>query len=198
MDTEKLCKNLEARGFTPHVFQGRNEAADWLLSEIRGTTVGIGGSMTVEEMDLYDRLCETNEVYWHWKSSEPDTRQKANAAKAYLTSANGVSEDGEIVNIDGSGNRVAATLWGPETVYIIVGRNKVEPDLHKALWRARNVAAPMNARRLGSKTPCASGELRCHDCASPGRICRGTVILMEKPMSLKECHVLLVEEDLGY
>lgn len=198
MDTEKLCKNLEARGFTPHTFQDRAAAAEWLLSEIRETTVGIGGSMTVEEMGIYDRLCETNEVYWHWKRTDPDTRSRANAAKAYLTSANGVSEDGEIVNIDGAGNRVAATLWGPEKVYFIIGRNKVEPELHKAVERARNIAAPLNARRLGTKTPCAMGDLRCHDCASPGRICRGLVILMEKPMSLKECHVLIVDEDLGY
>ncbi len=198
MDTEKLCKNLEARGFTPHTFQDRAAAAEWLLSEIRETTVGIGGSMTVEEMGIYDRLCETNEVYWHWKRTDPDTRSRANAAKAYLTSANGVSEDGEIVNIDGAGNRVAATLWGPEKVYFIIGRNKVEPELHKAVERARNIAAPLNARRLGTKTPCAVGDLRCHDCASPGRICRGLVILMEKPMSLKECHVLIVDEDLGY
>ena len=70
--------------------------------------------------------------------------------------------------------------------------------LHKAVERARNIAAPLNARRLGTKTPCAMGDLRCHDCASPGRICRGLVILMEKPMSLKECHVLIVDEDLGY
>lgn len=198
MDKNRLCKNLEKRGFTPHVFADRAAAGEWLLSRIRDTTVGIGGSCTVEELGIYDRLLETNEVYWHWKRSEPDTRTLANASKVYLTSANGVSETGELVNIDGAGNRVSATLWGPETVYIIVGQNKVEPDLHKAIERARNVAAPLNARRLGMKTPCTVGELRCHDCASPDRICRGLVILMGKPMPQKECHVLLVEEDLGY
>ena len=199
MDKNILCENLEKRGFTPHVFADRAGAADWLLSELRDTTVGIGGSMTVEELGIYDRLTETNTVYWHWKNTvDPDVRSKADSAKAYLTSANGVSETGELVNIDGCGNRVAATLWGPEKVYFIIGQNKVEPDLHKAIYRARNVAAPLNARRLGCKTPCAKGELRCHDCSAPGRICRGMVVLMEKPVSFKECHVLIVEEDLGY
>lgn len=198
MDKTRLCENLAKRGFTPHLFADRAAAADYLTAEIHDTTVGIGGSCTVEELGLYDRLRETNQVFWHWKQPEPDTRTKANQAAVYLTSANGVSETGEIVNIDSGGNRVAATLWGPEKVYFIIGQNKVEPDLHKALHRARNVAAPLNARRLGRKTPCAAGELRCHDCQSPERICRGTVILMEKPMSLKECHVVIVEEDLGY
>ena len=198
MDKNRLCKNLEKRGFTPHVFPERAAAGDWLLSQIRDTSVGIGGSVTVDELDIYDRLLETNEVYWHWKRKEPDTRALANASKVYLTSANGVSETGEIVNIDGTGNRVGATLWGPEKVYIIIGQNKVEPDLEKAVFRARNVAAPLNTRRTGRKTPCAVGELRCYDCASPDRVCRGMVVLMAKPKSLKECHVLLVEEDLGF
>ncbi len=199
MNTEILCANLEKRGFTPHVFPDRKAAADWLVSEIRDTTVGIGGSATVEELGVYDRLTETNRVYWHWKSTEPpDARKLANASSVYLTSANGVSETGELVNIDGSGNRVSATLWGPEKVFFIIGQNKVEPDLHKAIDRARNVASPLNARRLGRRTPCAQGELRCHDCRSPERICRGMVILMEKPMAIKECHVVIVEEDLGF
>ena len=87
---------------------------------------------------------------------------------------------------------------GLKTVYIIVGQNKVEPDLHKAIDRARNVASPLNTRRLNRKTPCAQGELRCHDCSSPERICRAMVILMNPPGCKAECHVVVVEEDLGY
>ena len=199
MNKDILCKNLEKRGFTPHVFPDRKAAANYLAESICGTTVGIGGSVTVQELEVYDRLREGNRVYWHWRQDEEDPREKAAVAKVYLTSANAVSETGELVNIDGAGNRVAATLFGPEKVYFIIGQNKVEPDLHSAVYRARNVAGPLNARRLKKKTPCAMGdEIRCFDCSSPDRICRGEVILLGKPMGMKECHVLIVEEDLGY
>ncbi len=199
MNKDILCKNLEKRGFTPHVFPDRKAAADYLVENIRGTTVGIGGSVTVQELDIYDRLAEHNTVHWNWRNPQPDTRQKAAASPVFLTSANGVSETGELVNIDGVGNRVAPTLFGPEKVYFIIGQNKVEPDLHSAVHRARNVAGPLNARRLKKKTPCAMGdEIRCFDCSSPDRICQGEVILLGKPMGMKECHVIIVEEDLGY
>ena len=153
----------------------------------------------LQELDIYDRLAEHNTVHWNWRNPQPDTRQKAAASPVFLTSANGVSETGELVNIDGFGNRVAPTLFGPEKVYFIIGQNKVEPDLHSAVYRARNVAGPLNARRLKKKTPCAMGdEIRCFDCNSPDRICQGEVILLGKPMGMKECHVLIVEENLGY
>ena len=198
MNKELLCKNLEKRGFTPHVFPDRKAAAVYLVEYIRDAVVGIGGSVTVEELDVYDRLSARNQVHWNWRNPQPDTRQKAAAAEIFLTSANGVSETGELVNIDGFGNRVAPTLFGPKKLYFIVGQNKVEPDLHKAIHRARNVAGPLNARRLKKKTPCTVGELKCHDCNSPDRICMGEVILLGKPMSVAECHVLIVEEDLGF
>lgn len=198
MNKEILCKNLEKRGFTPHVFPDRKAAADYLAENIHGVTVGIGGSVTVQELDVYDRLSEDNTVHWNWRNPQPDTRKKAAEAEVYLTSANGVSESGELVNIDGFGNRVAPTLFGPKKVYFIVGKNKVEPDIHAAIRRARNVAGPLNARRLGKKTPCAVGELKCHDCSSPERICNGEVVLRGRPTSIGECHVLIVEEDLGF
>ena len=198
MDKEKLAKNLTAHGFTPHFFATKEEAADFLLASVQNTTVGIGGSVTIDQMDVYDRLCEKNEVFWHWKKADPDTRTKAALAHVYLSSANGISETGEIVNIDGRGNRVIGTLCGPEIVYILAGRNKVAPTLDAALDRARNIAAPLNARRLNRKTPCAVGEPKCHDCSSPDRICNGFTVISHRMTGMSEYHIVLIDEELGY
>ena len=100
------------------------------------------------------------------------------------------------MNIDGTGNRVASTLYGHRKVYFIIGRNKLAPTYEEALWRARNIAAPKNAQRLGRKTPCAVKGDRCYDCKSPERICRGLVVLGGPAMGM-ETEVLLVDEDLG-
>ena len=108
-----------------------------------------------------------------------------------------ISETGEIVNIDGNGNRVSSTLYGHQKVYFLVGVNKVAPDFEAALWRARNVAAPKRAQSMGCRTPCAAKADRCYDCKSPERICRGLVVLW-KPMMGMEAEVVLVDEDLGY
>ena len=116
----------------------------------------------------------------------------------YILSANGVSETGELVNIDGTGNRAAASLFGPERVFYVIGRNKIAPDLHSAIARAKNTACTKNARRLGVKTPCtASGELHCYDCNSPARICSATVIL-ERPCNGMTVELVFINEDLGY
>ena len=161
-------------------------------------TYGIGGSVTIDTLGVYDRLSESNEVFWHWKNHAPETRERAGKAETYLCSANGVSENGEIVNIDGFGNRVAGTIYGPERVFLVVGRNKIAPDLTGAIDRARNIAAPLNARRLNRHTPCAVGEPRCHDCRSPEKVCGVMTVFFMPPTSIKEFHVILVDEDLGY
>ena len=116
--------------------------------------------------------------------------------QVYLTSANALAETGEIVNIDGTGNRVSATLFGHEKVIFVIGRNKLAATYEMAVDRARNVAAPQRARQLGKKTPCAVKLDRCYDCKSPERICRGMVTLWG-PMLGMEGEVLLVDEDLG-
>ena len=115
----------------------------------------------------------------------------------YVTSVNGMDEDGDLINIDGAGNRVAATLFGHRKVYFVVGRNKLAPTYEEALWRARNISAPKNAQRLQRKTPCAAKGDKCYDCKSPERICRALVVLWE-PMMGMEAEVVLVDEDLGY
>ena len=133
-------------------------------------------------------------VIWHWEGGE---LRRAMLADVYLTSVNGLAETGEIVNIDGNCNRVAASMFGPKRVYYVVGINKIAPDFEKALWRARNVAAPKNAQRLGKKTPCAVKADRCYDCKSPERICRGLSVLWRKPTGFEQAEVVLIEEELG-
>ena len=108
-----------------------------------------------------------------------------------------------MVNIDGTGNRVAGSLFGHEKVYFIVGTNKIEPDLEKAVWRARNVAAPKNSLKYDLPTPCVinykrTGELKCFDCRRPERICNGIITYLRKMNDIDEVEVILIDEDMGF
>lgn len=200
MNIETTLNNLRSRGFNARYFATKEEAAAFLREELKGTSVGFGGCMTAEQMGLYELLGEENDVFWHWKDGDRAQAQiNAAHAKVYILSANALAETGEIVNIDGNGNRLAAMFYGHERVIFLVGVNKLTPDLPSAVERARNVASPLNARRLQRKTPCALTEpMRCHDCGSPERICSGMAILMEKMGSIKETDVYLIGETLGY
>ena len=198
-DFSRVKQNLEARGFRVSVFATAAEAADYLDSAIDNTSVGFGGSVTLEQMGLYERLERHDRVNWHWRPTVDgaDARQAAMTAEHYITSVNGLAETGELINIDGTGNRVASTLYGHKKVWFVVGRNKLAPTYDEALWRARNIAAPKNAQRLKRKTPCAVKADHCYDCKSPERICRGLVVLWEAIGSM-EMEVVLVDEALGY
>ena len=195
-DFTQVQNNLEARGYTVKVFATAAEAAAYLDGAIDGKTVGFGGSATLDALGIYDRLESHNTVIWHWKQPADEARKAAMQTQVYLTSANALAETGEIVNIDGTGNRVSATLFGHEKVIFVIGRNKLAATYEMAVDRARNVAAPQRARQLGKKTPCAVKLDRCYDCKSPERICRGMVTLWG-PMLGMEGEVLLVDEDLG-
>ena len=194
-DFEKTVQSLERRGFTVRCFDTARQAADYLDGEIDQSSVAFGGSVTLQEMGLYPRLAAHNQVIWHW---EGGNIRDAVATDAYITSVNGLAETGELINIDGTGNRVASTLFGHRRVYFVVGANKIAPDYDAALWRARNIASPKNAQRLGKKTPCAVKGDRCYDCQSPERICRGLTVLWGPLMGAQVTEVLLVKEELGY
>ena len=199
MDVQRTMDSLSRKGFAVRYFETAKEAADYLNGSIWGKTVGIGGSVTIEQLGPYDRLAQNNTVYWHWRTNDTATRTAAASAEVYLCSANAIAETGEIVNIDGSGNRVAATLYNHERVVYVAGVNKIAPDLESAVFRARNVAAPLNTRRLGLKTPCAVGkEMRCYNCSSADRICCGVATLLWPMRSIKVTEVVLVGESLGY
>ena len=195
MDLNKTIHNLEARGFKVSHFESAQEAAACIAAQISGKTVGIGGSKTVEALGLFEKLSEDNTVFWHWKMPADEARRNAAFADVYLCSANAISEDGEIFNIDGTGNRIAATVFGHEKVYIVAGVNKIEADFDAALKRARNVAAVKNCARFGKKTPCQT-DGQCHDCRSPERICRALTVLWA-PMNGMETEVVLIDEELG-
>ena len=191
-DYEKLTKALQEHGFLVSRFATAQEAAIYINNKLDGVTVGIGGSVTVQEMGLYPRLAAHNRALWHWNK---DGLADAAGTDVYICSVNGLAETGELVNIDGVGNRVASTIFGHKRVYFVVGKNKVAPDYDQALWRARNIAAPKNCRRLGLKTPCAVKADRCYNCSSPERSCRGLVTLWRKPNGIERAEVVLVEEE---
>ena len=198
---ETVKKNLEARGYTVSCFEMAKSAAEYLDGQIDNETVGFGGSVTLKEMGLYEKLSTHNHISWHGRIPEGKTdkemRMEAREADIYISSVNGLAETGEIINIDATGNRVAAIFYGHKKVYLVIGKNKLAEDYDKALWRARNIASPKNAKRLGVDTPCAVNADRCYDCNSPQRICRGLVVLWEKPLT-SDIEILLVNEDLGY
>lgn len=192
---DTLCKNLQTNGFDVTVFATAQEAGDYLVEKLTGKTVSHGGSMTLTEMGILDRLDQYATLYRHAPGTDP---AEARDAQVFLCSANGVAETGEIVNIDGACNRVCSTMYGHEEVYLVVGKNKIAPDYDSALWRARNIAAPLNAKRLNRKTPCAVKGDKCYNCNSPERICRGLTVLWKKPITLKRLEVVLVDQELGY
>ena len=195
-DFTTVKKNLESKRFRVSTFATAEEAADYLNRSIDGVSVGIGGSVTAEQMGLYEKLSGHNRVFWHWRpESAEDPRREAMTADMYITSVNGMAETGELINIDGNGNRVAAIVYGPESVIVIAGMNKVMNSLDAAVERARTVAAPQNKQRFDSKTPCeVTGA--CADCKSDGCICNQILITRNcnPPGRIK---FILVGEDLG-
>lgn len=200
MAFEALKARLEQNGFTVSVFATGAEAADYLDREIDGKTVGIGGSMTLTEMGMSDRLAGHNTIHSHWVTGDnaEEAIRQAMTTEVYLLSANAIAEDtGEILNIDGTGNRVSSSLFGHKKVYIVAGKNKVSPDYEHALWRLRNVVAPKNAQRLKRNTPCAVNGDKCYDCSSPERICNALVVFYKKIRSM-DTEVILIDEELGY
>lgn len=195
MNLERMARVLEALGYSVRCFASKEDAASYLERTIEQKTVGFGGSMTLEEMRLWERLSRRNTVYSHLHGIPPGPA--AANAQIYISSVNGLAETGEMVLIDGDGNRTSAVLYGHEKVCFVVGRNKITRSYESAVWRARNIAAPMNARRKGKRTPCAQDAARCFSCGAEERICRAMVTLW-RPVSSMEMHVILVDEDMGF
>lgn len=197
-DFSTVEKTLKENGYQVKVYASLKEAAEYLNGVIDDTTVGIGGSGTVKESGLYELLKTHNkDVVWHWfETAADEARVRAMNTEVYLTSVNALAETGEMISIDGCGNRLASMLFGHKKVYYLIGRNKVVKTYEDALWRARNVAGPKRAQQMGRKTPCAANADKCYDCKSPERICNGMVTLM-KPMMGTAGEILLIDEDLG-
>ncbi len=199
-DVKKLVENLEKNGFNVHEFATGEEASKYLNEVIDGTTVGFGGSKTLDTLGLKDSLGQHNEVVWHWYPeeglSQNETRKAARDTKIYLSSVNAIAETGEMINIDGAFNRLASVFYGHDKVYLVIGTNKITEDYDSAVWRARNIASPMNCKRYGTKTPCVV-DGKCHDCNSPERLCRGMSVIWKAPM-VGEIEIVLINQDLGF
>ncbi|MBO7721526.1 MAG: lactate utilization protein [Kiritimatiellae bacterium] len=185
---ERAAEGLRRRGFAAVLAADRREALELVMAEAAGAeSVGWGGSETLKEIGARDALA----------ASGAEIRDHRTVMDVFLLSANALTADGVIVNIDGTGNRVAASIFGPKKVVYVVGRNKiVEGGVAEAVARAKRMACPPNCRRLGKKTPCAAaGE--CLDCDSPDRICKVTAVFDRAPTHTPT-KVILVDEDLGY
>lgn len=197
-DIQKLRRNLEAEGFAVSYFETAQEATCYLTQKLQGYTIGFGGSQTVQELGLYQALSPHNTCVWHWDKEKNTQPQEAAQTQVYISSLNGVSQEGELINIDGGGNRVASGLFGHEQLYFVIGVNKIAPNYDAALWRARNIAAPKNAQRLGRDTPCALRGDKCYNCHSPQRICAALTVYWQKPSLIPYAEVVIVNEPLGY
>jgi hypothetical protein len=200
---DEAIKNLIKHGFEAVKAHTAAGAVDEIMRHISpAQTVGAGGSVTLREIGILEKLQgQGNVIYDHWKQglSQEDSlrvRKLQQSCDVFLTGANAVTLSGEIVNIDGFGNRIASLLFGPKEVMIVAGSNKLVRDIPEAIQRIKTWAAPMNARRFGADTPCARLG-KCMDCDSPQRICRGTLILERRPFATPT-YVVLVMEDLGY
>lgn len=200
-DFGKIKANMEAKGYKVNVFETKKSAAAYIDSQIDGKTVGFGGSVSLHQLNIFPLLASHNTVYWHDEKPADmtviETRTAATRAEVYISSVNGISENGEIVNLDNTGNRVAAITYGPEKVFLVIGKNKIAPTLEEAIYRVRNIASPLNAKRLNRKTPCAVNGDKCYNCQSPERICRNLSVFLDRPTGV-EYDIVFVDEELGY
>lgn len=195
---EELKDNLTKHDFKFYYFKNHQDLNEFLLEENeKDNSFYFGGSMTLEEMGTYDLLNEKEyNVNWHWKDNEKVNNKTKYDTKVYLTSTNAITMDGKLVNMDGVGNRVASMINGYDKVYVITGVNKIVENVEKGLERIKNIAAPLNAKRLDKKTPCVKTG-KCMDCNTEDRICCAEVILHRNPMN-SNVIVCLIEEELGY
>lgn len=199
---EHMIKKLMERNIQGYYADSKEEALQIALDLIpEGSSVSWGGSMSIGEIGLKDAMCKGNyKVYDRDSAKDREEKRKIELATYdcdyFLTSANAITEEGVIVNIDGNSNRVSAIAYGPHNVIMIVGMNKVTKDLESAWSRARNEAAPINAQRFGLDTPCCKTGA-CFDCKTPDTICCQFLVTRysKHPNRIK---VILVNEDLGF
>lgn len=197
-----LVKNLQSRHFDAYYCATKQDALEKALELIpRGATVAWGGTMSAGQIGLFDALRQGDYALID-RDKCTTMEERAQAAKdsmfadVFLTSANGMSLDGQMVTIDGTGNRLAAICYGPGTIVAIVGMNKVTDTLEEALRRARTVAAPMNKQRFPLQTPCeVTGT--CADCKSEQCICN-QILITRHCRPTGRIRFVIVGEDLGF
>ncbi len=200
----ELIDLLNQKGFHAAFFEDILSAKEEVLKLLSGAqSVGIGGSMTLNETGIFEAVVNSGKNVYSQvlerQKENPDIKtvwKNAMAADVYLTSTNALTQQGDLINIDGNGNRVAAMFFGPDQVIVVCGINKITKGPHDAIARIKKVACPKNARRLNLDTPCAVTD-KCEECSSPQRMCNVTVRMQYPPMD-KDIHILLINENLGY
>lgn len=199
MNIDTVVANLNKRRFIASRYASNQALRDAVLDIIGNRSVGIGGSASASELGIYETLTgQGNPVHCHTYTDQKDeARRAAMGAEVYLCSANAITEDGMILNIDGTGNRIAATVFGPKTVIVIAGSNKLAKDAESGIERARRDSCPKNARRLGLSTPCARTD-KCGDCQTPARMCNAFMLLAYPTRNVEKFYVLLSDERLGW
>jgi L-lactate utilization protein LutB len=201
-----LKETLEANNFEVHIAEnledGKKIVRDEILPKTGAKSMSWGGSMTFVQSGLHAELkaypnMEILDTYEQGLTPEDmvERRRRALLVDLFITGTNAVTETGKLVNLDMIGNRVGGITFGPKNVVIMVGRNKVVPDIEDAMLRIKNFAAPANAMRLDKKTPCVKTSF-CEECRSPERICNSWIIT-EKSYPSKRIKVVLINEDLG-
>jgi hypothetical protein len=200
---KKVIERLEAHDFKAIYVKSKAEAVEEILKHvIPNAKIGVGGSVTIRELGILDQLkVKGNLLYDHWvpgltKEESLKTRKFQMTSDLFLSGVNAITLNGELINIDFAGNRTNATTYGPGKVILVVGYNKIVEDVQEAIKRIKNVAAPINARRLNIDVPCAKVG-KCVDCNSPNRICRVVMIHERRPF-LTDMLIILVGEELGY
>lgn len=198
-----VIKALEKNRMSGSLLDDRSQVAEAVMAMIpAGSTVAMGGSMTLFETGLIDSLRASNDIELIDRFEEGISPEEAGRrlrqglmADVFLSGVNALTEDGELVYVDCNGNRVAAVLFGPKKVIVVTGCNKIVPNLDYAQERIRHFVAPTNAKRLARDTPCAKTGV-CADCNSPARICNYTAVI-HKQADKDRLHVVLVAEELG-
>lgn len=200
---ERTKEALIANQYAASIVDSPETLIKLIESELKdNATVSVGGSMTLFETGVIDHLRSGRYEFWDRYAGNLDAEDlkalyvKSFGADAYFTSSNAITEDGCLYNVDGTGNRVAAMLFGPKKVFVIAGANKIVKDLEAAKARNREYAAPANAKRLNRKTPCAVTGV-CSDCNSPERICHDYVY-MQRQSQKNRIHVILLTGSYGY
>ncbi|MGE5579102.1 MAG: lactate utilization protein [Bacillota bacterium] len=199
---EKCVEALRKKGFTAYFAETKDKAKRLALEAVPpGASVGIGGSVTIRELGIHEALKERgNTVYDHWDASlsptgKTEARDRQITADVFMSSTNALTMNGTLVNIDGTGNRVASMIFGPKASVVVCGYNKIVPTLEDAVRRVRKHAAPVNYKRLNAKAPCLE-DGDCDNC--PGALCRVTTIIEGKPSGKTQFVVIIVGEKLGY
>lgn len=196
-----LAAQFGRRGFqNVHLFADRKQLNVAFEQELAGiNSVGFGGSVTTRELGLPNLARKKGKIVWdHWHpgTDKAVARERQLSADLFVTAVNAVTEEGIIVNADGIGNRVAASIFGPKNILFIVTPNKLSKNLAKAVARIRNIATPMNARRLGVNPPCVS-DMRCSDCLDENRLDRVFVIHEYCPAGSRFI-IFILNEPMGY